>query len=263
MATPAATAPSTTTRPARRPARVLGVDIGGTGIKGAPVNTRKGELRSERHRILTPQPATPDAMSEVVVEIVKHFGWEGPVGVTFPGVVKRGVTMTAANLDKGWIGVDADAMLTELLGLSVHVINDADAAGLAEMKFGAGKGNDGVVILVTLGTGIGTAVFNNGRLVPNTELGHIEMHGKDAEGQAAESVRVRKGLSWKKFGGRVDDYLGRLENLLWPDLIIIGGGASQDAEKFLPHLSIRTPVVAATLLNAAGIVGGALAFEED
>lgn len=250
------------TRPARRPVRVLGVDIGGTGIKGAPVDTRKGVLLVKRHRILTPKPSTPDAVADVVAEIVNYFEWTGPVGVTFPGVVKRGVTLTAANLDKGWIGVDADAMLTERLGLPVHVINDADAAGLAEMKFGAGKGHDGVVILITLGTGIGTALFVNGKLLPNTEFGHIEMNGKDAEDQAAESVRIEKNLSWKKFAKRVDEYLGRLEFLLWPDRIIIGGGASQDADKFLPHLARTAEVVPAALLNDAGIVGGALAFED-
>jgi polyphosphate glucokinase len=250
------------TRPARKPARVLGVDIGGTGIKGAPVDTRKGVLLEKRRRILTPKPSTPEAVADVVAEIVGHFSWKGPVGITFPGVVKRGVILTAANMDKGWIGVDADSMLTERLGTPVHVINDADAAGLAEMKFGAGKGRDGVVILVTLGTGIGTAVFHDGKLFANTELGHIEIQGRDAEDHAAERIRIEKNLSWRKYSKRVDDYLARLEFLLFPDLIIIGGGASQDADKFLPRLTRRAEVVPAALLNDAGIVGGALAFED-
>ncbi|MGH9243813.1 MAG: polyphosphate--glucose phosphotransferase [Acidimicrobiales bacterium] len=249
---------STSTRP---PARVLGIDIGGTGIKGAPVDTRKGVLLSERHRILTPKPAVPEAVAEVVGEIVDHFAWTGSVGMTFPGVVKNGVTLTAVNLVESWTGLDADGMLTDRLKLPVHVLNDADAAGLAEMKFGAGKGRDGVVLLVTLGTGIGTAVFLDGKLLPNTELGHIEMNGKDAETQAAERVRIEKNLSWKRYARRLDDYLGRLEFLLWPDLIIIGGGASQDADKFIPRLNRRTEVVPAALRNDAGIVGGALAFE--
>jgi polyphosphate glucokinase len=240
---------------------VLGIDIGGTGIKGAPVDTRRGVLLAARHRILTPRPAAPEAVSEVVTQIVEHFAWKGPVGVTFPGVVKRGVTLTAVNLGDFWVGVDADRMLTDRLGQPVHVLNDADAAGLAEMKFGAGKGRDGVVILITLGTGIGTAVFLDGRLLPNTEMGHIEMHGADAETQAAERVRIEKDLSWKKYAKRLDDYLARLEALLWPDLIIIGGGASQDADKFVPRLKRRTEIVPALLRNDAGIVGGALAFE--
>jgi polyphosphate glucokinase len=242
--------------------RVLGVDIGGTGIKGAPVDTRKGVLLEKRQRILTPKPSTPEAVADVIAEIVDRFSWKGPVGITFPGVVKRGVIFTAANMDKGWIGVDADTMLTERLASPVHVINDADAAGLAEMKFGAGKGRDGVVVLVTLGTGIGTAVFNGGKLVPNTELGHFEIGGRDAEEHAAERIRIEKNLSWKKYAKRLDDYLARLEFLLWPDLVIIGGGASQDADKFLPRLDRRAEVVAAALLNDAGIVGGALAFED-
>jgi polyphosphate glucokinase len=248
-------------RPARRPLRVLGIDIGGTGIKGAPVDTRRGVLLDRRHRILTPKPATPEAVVDVVVDIVDHFKWKGAVGVTFPGVVKRGVTLTAVNLDPHWIGLDADALFTDKLGLAVHLINDADAAGLAEMKFGAGKDHKGVVVLVTLGTGLGTAVFLDGKLLPNTELGHIEMHGKDAELQAAERIRIQQNLSWKKWAKRLDDYLGRIEFYLRPDLVILGGGASQDAERFIPRLDRATEIVPAALLNEAGIVGAALAFE--
>jgi polyphosphate glucokinase len=253
--------PASPARRARRPVRVLGIDIGGTGIKGAPVDTRHGVLLAHRHRILTPKPATPDAVADVANKIVEHFNWKGSVGVTFPGVVQRGVTITAVNLGEKWVGLDADALFTERMGLSVHLINDADAAGVAEMKFGAGRDRKGVVLLVTLGTGLGTALFLDGKLLPNTELGHIEMHGKDAELQAAERVRIGQNLSWKKWAKRLDDYLARLEFYLRPDLIILGGGASQDAEKFIPRLSRTAEILPAALLNDAGIVGAALAFE--
>jgi polyphosphate glucokinase len=238
---------------------VMGVDIGGTGIKGAPVDIDKGELAGERFRILTPHPATPKAVADVVGEVVEHFTWNGPVGATFPAVVKDGVTLSAANVDKEWIGANADELFTQRLNMPVTVLNDADAAGLAEMRFGAGRGRTGVVIMVTLGTGIGCGMFLNGKLVPNTELGHIEIDGKDAETMAADSVRERKELSWKKYAGRVELYLRKLDALLWPDLIIIGGGASKKAEKFLPLIDVRPEVVPATLQNEAGIVGAALA----
>jgi polyphosphate glucokinase len=238
---------------------VMGVDIGGTGIKGAPVDIDKGELAGERFRILTPHPATPKAVADVVGEVVEHFTWNGPVGATFPAVVKDGVTLSAANVDKEWIGANADELFTHRLNMPVTVLNDADAAGLAEMRFGAGRGRTGVVIMVTLGTGIGCGMFLNGKLVPNTELGHIEIDGKDAETMAADSVRERKELSWKKYAGRVELYLRTLDALLWPDLIIIGGGASKKAEKFLPLIDVRPEVVAAMLQNEAGIVGAALA----
>jgi polyphosphate glucokinase len=238
---------------------VMGVDIGGTGIKGAPVDIEKGVLVGERFRILTPQPATPKAVAEVVGEVVEHFGWKGPVGATFPAVVKDGFTLSAANVDKEWIGANADDLFTQRLGLPVTVLNDADAAGLAEMAFGAGKGRNGVVIMVTLGTGIGSGMFLDGKLVPNSELGHIEINGKDAEKRAADSVRVRKELSWKEFAKRVEEYIRKLDALLWPDLVIIGGGASKKGDKFLPLIDVRPEVVAATLQNEAGIVGAALA----
>ena len=238
---------------------VMGVDIGGTGIKGAPVDIDKGELAGERFRILTPKPATPKAVADVVGEVVEHFGWKGPVGATFPAVVKDGVTLSAANVDKEWIGADADAIFTQRLDMPVTVLNDADAAGLAEMRFGAGRGRNGVVIMVTLGTGIGCGMFLDGKLVPNTELGHIEIDGKDAETQAADSVRVRKELSWKKYAPRVEAYIRKLDALMWPDLIILGGGASKKADKFLPLIKVRPEVVPAQLLNEAGIVGAALA----
>jgi polyphosphate glucokinase len=238
---------------------VMGVDIGGTGIKGAPVDIDKGVLVGERFRILTPQPATPKAVAEVVGEVVEHFGWKGPVGATFPAVVKDGITLSAANVDKEWIGANADELFTERLDMPVTVLNDADAAGLAEMAFGAGKGRNGIVIMVTLGTGIGSGMFLDGKLVANSELGHIEINGKDAEKRAADSVRVRKELSWKDFAKRVEEYIRKLDALLWPDLIIIGGGASKKGEKFLPLIDVRPEVVAATLQNEAGIVGAALA----
>jgi polyphosphate glucokinase len=238
---------------------VMGVDIGGTGIKGAPVDIDKGELVGERLRILTPRPATPKAVADVVSEVVEHFSWNGPVGATFPAVVKDGVTLSAANVDKEWIGANAEDLFTERLNLPVTVVNDADAAGLAEMRFGAGRGRNGVVLTITLGTGIGCGMFLDGKLVPNTEFGHIEIDGKDAETIAADSVRERKELSWTKYATRVEQYLRRLDALLWPDLIIIGGGASKKAEKFLPLIDVRPEVVAATLQNEAGIVGAALA----
>jgi polyphosphate glucokinase len=241
---------------------VFGVDIGGTGVKGAPVDVATGALTGERHRILTPQPATPDAVAATVKEVVDHFGWKGPVGCTFPAVVKGGVTLTAANVDKSWIGTDADATFGAALGAPVSVINDADAAGIAEMRFGAGKDRGGVVVIVTLGTGIGCGMFLDGRLVPNTELGHIEIDGKDAERVAAESVRELKELSWKKYAARVQTYIERLDALLWPDLVIIGGGISKKADKFLPLIHVRPEVVPATLQNEAGIVGAALVAAE-
>jgi len=241
---------------------VMGVDIGGTGIKGAPVDVERGKLTADRVRILTPNPSTPKAVAGVVVEVVDHFDWKGPVGTTFPAVVKDGVTLTAANVDKSWIGTDADALFTERLGMPVHMLNDADAAGLAEVRFGAGKDRGGVVVMITLGTGIGCGMFHDGVLIPNTELGHIEMDGKDAEKFAAEVVRERKALSWKEYAKRVEKYLLRLDALIWPDLFIIGGGISKEADKWLPHIRVRPELVPAALQNEAGIVGAAIAAAE-
>jgi polyphosphate glucokinase len=241
---------------------VMGVDIGGTGIKGAPVDVKTGKLTGERFRVLTPKPATPKAVADVVAEVVAHFDWSGPVGAAFPAVVKDGVTLTAANVDKEWVGTDADAVFTDRLGMPVLMLNDADAAGLAEMRFGAGRDRKGVVVILTLGTGIGCGLFNNGALLPNTELGHIEIKGKDAELMAADSVRERKGLSWKDYAKRVQTYIRRLDALIWPDLVIIGGGASKKADKLLSHIDVRPEVVPATLLNEAGIVGAAMAAAE-
>lgn len=257
-------------------ANVLGIDIGGTGIKGAPVDTATGELTADRHRIPTPHPATPEAVAEVVGEVAKFFEWTeragsvperaGSVperrrraGATFPAVIKDGVAYTAANVDKSWIGTDARKLFTDAIGAPVTVLNDADAAGVAEMEFGAGKGVGGVVIMVTLGTGIGSALFLDGALVPNTELGHLKMGKKDAERIAAESVREEKNLSWKQWATRLDSYFELLEALFSPDLIIVGGGVSKKSDKFLPRISTRVEIVPAQLLNEAGIVGAALA----
>jgi polyphosphate glucokinase len=237
---------------------ILGIDIGGTGIKGAPVDVEQGLLIAERYRLLTPQPATPDAVATTVAKVVKHHNWHGPIGCALPAVMKGGVAYSAANIDASWIGVNAQQLVQKKTKCPVAVLNDADAAGLAEMTFGAGKGQAGVVIVATLGTGIGTAFFLDGRLVPNTELGHLEVRGKDAELRASDRVRQNKGLSWKKWAARLDEYLGHLEALFSPDLFIIGGGVSKKHEKFLPLLHTRTPVVPAQLLNEAGIIGAAL-----
>lgn len=241
---------------------VLGIDVGGTGIKGAPVDTRTGQLLADRHRILTPHPATPDAVAGVVGELARHFDWTGPAGATFPAVMKHGVAQTAANVDQSWIGADAAALFAKAIGGEVTVVNDADAAGIAEMRFGAGRGHAGVVLVITLGTGIGSALFVEGVLVPNTELGHLQMDGKDAEHIAAESVREGEELSWKQWSKRLDEYLRMLEGLFSPDLFVIGGGVSKKSGKFIPRLDLNTDVVPAVLLNEAGIVGAALAHAE-
>ena len=236
----------------------IGIDIGGTGIKGAPVDVARGELTAERVRVLTPSPATPEAVSKTVTEVVSNFDTVGPIGITMPAVVRAGVVETAANIDPAWIGVDATALFGGALSREVTVMNDADAAGLAEMKFGAGLGRTGSVVVVTLGTGIGSAVFADGILLPNTELGHLPLNGRDAEEWAADSVRDRDDLSWKHWAQRLEEYFSLLESLLWPELIIVGGGVSKKAEKFLPRINIRTPIVAAQLQNEAGIIGAAL-----
>ena len=241
-------------------AHVLGIDIGGTGIKGAPVDLDTGELLTDRIKLDTPRPSQPDAVIEVVRQLVSDFSWNGPAGITFPGVVMDGLVRTAANVDKSWIDVDARELFGRVTGQPVTVINDADAAGLAEMKFGAGVGQKGTVLMLTLGTGIGSALFIDGILVPNTEFGHIEIRGKDAEKRASELVREEHDMSWGKWAGRVDEYLEHMEQLLSPQLIIIGGGISKKSEKFLPLLTgLRAKVVPAGMLNDAGIVGAAMA----
>ena len=243
-------------------ARGFGVDVGGSGIKGSVVDIDAGVLAEERIRIPTPQPSTPSAVADAVAEIVEKFAWTGPVGITLPCVVKQGTAHTAANVDKSWIGTDAQSLFAERLGRSredVVVLNDADAAGLAEMRSGAGAGHQGLVILLTFGTGIGSAMFVNGKLIPNTEFGHIEVDGRDAETEAAASVKDNLELSYPQWAERVDRYVESLEKFLWPDLIIAGGGVSKKAEKWLPLLTGRTPIVAAELKNDAGIVGAATA----
>jgi polyphosphate glucokinase len=243
----------------------FGVDIGGSGIKGAPVDLGLGELRADRVRVATPQPSTPQAVAAVVQSIVSSFGRAAgtrPIGVTFPAVIQHGVARTAANVDQAWIDADVDALLTQQLNRSVHVLNDADAAGLAEARFGAAKGVDGLVFMATLGTGIGTALIQDGILVPNTELGHIEIDGVDAEIRAADSARDRDGLSWSRWTDRLQRYFSTIENLLWPDLIVIGGGVSKKADKFLPGLTLRTPIVPAALRNNGGIIGAAMRAAE-
>ncbi|WP_344575600.1 polyphosphate--glucose phosphotransferase [Streptomyces lunalinharesii] len=247
--------------------RVFGVDIGGSGIKGAPVDLERGELADERYKVLTPHPATPEAVADCVKEVVDHFGWTGPVGATFPGVVTGGITRTAANVDKRWIGTDAAALLTGRVGgagggCPVTLLNDADAAGLAEMRCGAGRGRTGTVVVLTFGTGIGSAVFTDGRLVPNTELGHLELHGHDAEKRASTKAKEDEELNWDQWAHRVQKYLAHVEMLLSPALFVIGGGVSRKAEKFLPLIEgIRAEIVPARLQNNAGIVGAAMAAQ--
>jgi polyphosphate glucokinase len=238
---------------------ILGIDIGGTGIKGAPVETNTGELTGERYRLSTPIPATPEAVSATVAQVAQHFGWTGAIGCGFPAVIRDGQVLTAANVSKVWIGRNARSLFEDATGCPVTVVNDADAAGFAEMHFGAGRDARGTVLIVTLGTGIGTALFVHGHLVPNTELGHIEMRGKEAEKLAAASVRDKKHLSWKKWTARLDEYLTCMQRYLWPDLIIVGGGLSKKHEKFLPLLTLETVVVPAQMRNEAGIVGAAMA----
>jgi polyphosphate glucokinase len=239
---------------------VLGIDIGGTGIKAAPVEVSTGALLAERIKLDTPHPSTPTAVAAVVHELVDRFSWTGRAGITYPGVVVDSVVRTAANVDSAWIDTNARQLFAQETGLVVTVINDADAAGLAEMKFGAGVGQKGTVLMLTLGTGIGSALFIDGTLVPNTEFGHIEIRGKDAEKRASELVREEHDLSWGKWAGRVDEYLEHMEQLLSPQLIIIGGGISRKSQKFLPLLTgLRATVVPAAMLNDAGIVGAAMA----
>ena len=236
----------------------FGIDIGGSGMKAAIVDLVTGELASERIRISTPKPATPVAMADVAAELVHTHGWTGSIGVGFPGIVRHGVVHSAANIDESWVGVDADAVFTDACGVDVAMVNDADAAGLAEIRWGAGRDVTGVVLVLTFGTGIGSGLFVDGALVPNTELGHLELDGRDAESFAAASVREREGIGWKEWAPRVERYLRHVEMLFSPDLIIVGGGASKSVDKWLPRISILTPIVPAAMANNAGIAGAAL-----
>jgi len=258
-----------TDSPAATPAtggtrRGFGVDVGGSGVKGGIVDLDTGQLIGERFKLPTPQPATPEAVAETVAAVTREFGWTDKLGVTYPGVITDGIVRTAANVDKRWIGVNVrDAFSSALDGQPVTVLNDADAAGLAEEKFGAGRDNTGVIVLLTFGTGIGSAVIHNGVLLPNTEFGHIEVDGKEAEHRAASSVKEKKGWSYERWTKEVTKVLIAIENAIWPDLFIAGGGISRKADKWIPMLQNRTPVVAATLQNSAGIVGAAMAADVD
>ena len=238
---------------------LLGIDIGGSGIKGAIVDTTNGKLLTGRFRIPTPQPSRSEAVADVVAKIAENFQYSGPAGITFPAIIKNGRVGSAANVDESWIGMDAARLFSERLGSHVELINDADAAGLAEVTFGAAKGIGGVVILLTLGTGIGSAIFLDGKLLPNSEFGHLKIRGKDAELRASERVREEKNLSLKQWAASLGEFLQELEKLFSPDLFLIGGGISKKADKFLPYLRAFTPVeiVSAKMQNEAGIIGAA------
>ncbi len=243
--------------------QLLGIDVGGTGIKGAIVETSTGVPASERIRIKTPTPATPEAIGITLKDLVERHRWSGPVGIGFPAAIQHGIARTAANIDDSFIGLPVAEYFSSQTGCPAYVANDADVAGLAEMRFGAGKNSAGVVLIVTIGTGLGTALFSNGHLLPNTELGHLFLdNGQEAEKYASEAVRVSEELEWKAWGKRFNRYLTTMEKLLWPDLIILGGGVSKKLHKFAPWITTQAPIVPAMLLNQAGIVGAALFAEE-
>ena len=239
---------------------VLGIDIGGSGIKGALVDLAAGDFAAPRLRIPTPAESTPANVASIVAEIVAEFADEmgdGPIGITIPAVVTHGVTRSAANIDKSWINAPAEKIFSERLGRPVVLVNDADAAGVAEVKFGAAKDHQGLVLMTTLGTGIGSAILYRGVLSPNSELGHLEIDGHDAETQAAASIKTLLGLSFSEYVVRLQRYYERVEALFWPDLFVVGGGVSKDADKFMPKLRLNTPMVPAHLRNRAGIIGAA------
>ncbi len=246
-------------------APVLGIDIGGTGVKGAPVDLATGQFVADRLKIKTPRPATPEAVADVVQEIADHFSdslGDSPIGIAIPAVCQRGVARSAANIDPSWVDTDVDALFTSRLGHPVHVVNDADAAGVAEVRYGAAKDVSGLVILTTLGTGIGSAFLLDGKLMPNSELGHLEIDGHDAERRAAQSAKEREDLSYAEWAKRLQRYYSHVESLFWPDLFVVGGGISKSSDKFLPLLDLRTPIVPAELRNSAGIVGAAWLAKE-
>lgn len=239
----------------------LGIDIGGSGIKGAPVDLEKGDFAMERLRIPTPEPSTPKAVAAIVKKITKHFKWDQALGCTFPAVIKKGIACSAANVDQSWMGTDGETMLREATGCPTLLLNDADAAGIAEMEYGAGKKRQGVVIMLTFGTGIGSAIFSDGILVPNTEFGHLEIRGKDAEHRASALVRKEKNLDWKNWARAVNEFLQRMEILFSPDLFIFGGGVSRRHEMFFHYLKTKAEILPAELKNRAGIIGAALAAD--
>lgn len=246
----------------------IGVDVGGSGIKAAVVDVEAGRFRSERLRVPTPTPSTPDAVSAAIGRLVKRLvkssglGPTTPVGIGLPGVTLNGVLKSAANIDPAWIDFPIVERLTRLLGRPISIINDADAAGIAEMRFGVGRDQPGVVIFLTLGTGVGSGVFVDGKLVPNTEFGQMEIRGRVAERRSAAAARVRRGLSWKAWTQDLDEHLDRIDQLMWPNLLILGGGVSKNADRFIPRLTVRAPVVAALLRNDAGIIGAAIIASE-
>ncbi len=242
--------------------QILGIDVGGTGIKGAPVDTDTGSLLAERYRVLTPKSAKPGPIADVVKSVAMHFDWHASIGCGFPAVIRNGVAESAANINERWIGTNVARLFSDATQCPVYVVNDADAAGLAEVTFGAGKGAPGVVMMITIGTGLGSALFIDGKLVPNTELGHIEVECDDAESIASDVVRKEQDLSWKKWAKRLDKYLNTLEHLFSPDLMILGGGAIKKQDQFFPLLTLRTRVIPAELGNDAGIVGAALAANQ-
>lgn len=241
---------------------ILGIDVGGSGIKGAVVDPVTGSLLTERKRLPTPEGAKPEDVAQTCAELVHQFGYEGVIGCGFPAPILQGVAMMAANIHPTWIGTNVNELLTQYTGCRTFTLNDADAAGIAEMKFGAGKDVKGVVLVITLGTGIGTAIFTDGILVPNAEFGHLKIRGKDAEWRASDAARQRKDLSWKKYAKRLQEFLSEMEKLFWPELIIIGGGLSKNVEKFLPYISTRAKITPALFLNNAGIVGAAVYANE-
>jgi polyphosphate glucokinase len=242
---------------------ILGIDIGGSGIKGCPVDTKTGQMLGERFRLETPEGRKPNGMMQAIEEIIEHFDWKGPVGCGYPGVIRKQKICTAANLNKDWIGLDLAKLISKKTQSHAWVLNDADAAGIAEMRYGIGREHSkDVVILITVGTGLGTAVFTQGNLLPNTELGHIKIRGKEAEKRASGAVRKLEDLSWKQWSKRFDTYLNLMHSLFWPDVFIIGGGIVEKAEHFLPLLTVKTPVKIAQMGNQAGIIGAAIAAEE-
>jgi polyphosphate glucokinase len=238
---------------------ILGIDFGGSGIKGAPVDIKTGKLQEERHRIHTPEPSSPENVAKSIKEIVKYFKWKGQVGCGFPAVVQNGIVKAAANIDKAWINTNARKLFSEITKLPVWVINDADAAGLAEVKLGAGAGNKGAILVLTIGTGIGSSLFNKGKLFPNTEFGHVELNGMNGEQYASDAARKKEKLDWEAWGKRLNEYLSFVEFLCWPELIIIGGGASKKLDLFKDQLKLKAKVVPSEFLNDAGIIGAAMA----
>jgi len=238
---------------------ILGIDVGGSGIKGAIIDTKKGKLLTKRYRVPTPSLANPENIAHTIIKIIDHFNWKDIVGIGFPSVVKNGVICTAANIDKAFIGIDFETYLKKKTDCKIKIINDADAAGIAEMKFGIGKDQRGLVMIITIGTGIGTCLFMNGKIIPNTELGHIYLpDNKESELYASDATRQKLNLNWEEWAYRLNEILVYYENLFWPDLFILGGGISKEEEKYMKYLKIRTKIVTAQFQNYAGMIGAAI-----